>query len=104
MAERTVTVCDRLIEPDTLCGATKTKKCSVCGGDFCAKHMGDSLLLRVESDRNVRAYVDLGHACQVCANERSTPATEASLKQLLDPHKEEILEILRAQQTAEALK
>jgi hypothetical protein len=103
MAERTVTVCDRLVD-GRACGETKTTKCSVCGGDFCPPHMkGDSMLLRVETGV-VRGYIKLGYACQLCAGQRSTPATEESLTQLLSPLKEEILEIFRAQQTAEALK
>jgi hypothetical protein len=106
MAERTVTVCDRRVDNEgAVCGESKAEKCGVCRSDFCLKHRHShaGFDLRINSGV-LHVRIDLGAICQICANTSPTRATEASLKQLLDPHKEEILEILRAQQTAEALK
>ena len=105
MATKTVNVCDYVSHSDgTACTRIAEHKCAVCENDTCSVHTGGGLstLVRNRNDLCMTPY--RGILCDRCADLKPTAATEQSLRSLLAPLRDQIIEILRAQQTAEALK
>ena len=104
MAVRTLTMCDRKEDAnEQTCSTAAVGKCVVCNGDFCARHTYNDFTVRVEAEK-VFGFADIGPICKQCAYVDATAGTRQAIAALLAPLRDQIAEILRAQQTAEALK